>query len=157
MKPRVYLETTIPSYLAARPSRELVLAGQQQATRDWWETQRAEHDLYVSDLVVEEVSKGDGETAKARLALIEPLPMLKATDEAGEVAGRLLAAGVIPSVAAADALHIAIATVHGMDFLLTWNCKHINNAHSVRRIEKLCREIGHVCPVICTPEELMEV
>lgn len=154
MKPRVYLETTIPSYLAARPSRELVLAGQQAATREWWETQRDEYELYVSELVIEEVSRGDREISKARLALIEPMPMLQTTEEAGALAQRLISAGVMPTMAAADALHIAIAAVHGMDFLLTWNCKHINNAHTARRIEELCREARYVCPVICTPEEL---
>ena len=156
MKPRLYLETTIPSYLSARESRELVLAGHQKATRNWWRSQRFKYEIFISELVIKEVSRGDHDIAKARLALLEKMTMLKASKEAGQLAGSLIAAGAIPAVAAADALHIAIATVHEMDFLLTWNCKHINNAHIARQIETLCREKGFLCPLICTPEDLME-
>jgi predicted nucleic acid-binding protein len=138
----------------SRHGRELVLAGQEAATREWWETQRGGYELFISELVIQEVSRGDREISKARLALLERMPMLQTTEEAGALAGELISAGVMPAMAAANALHIAIAAVHGMDFLLTWNCKHINNAHTARRIEELCREVWSVCPVICTPEEL---
>ena len=152
---RLYLETTVPSYLTSRPSRDLVVAGHQQVTREWWEGRRDAFHLYVSQLVIDEVSAGDPAAARERLKTLIELPLLDITVEATELASRILASGKIPRKAAADAAHIAIAAVHGMDFLVTWNCVHIANATNARSLALICRECGYDCPVICTPEELM--
>jgi predicted nucleic acid-binding protein len=154
MQPRVYLETTVPSYLAARPGRDLIRAAHQQITRDWWDANRTEFELVVSQLVVRECSAGDPDAAAARLALIADLPLVAVTDAATALAARLSAEVPFPSRAAADALHIAVAAVHGVEFLLTWNCRHIANAVIRLRVEFVCRNAGYHVPVICTPEEL---
>lgn len=151
----MYLETTIPSYLTSRPSRDLIIAGHQQATREWWERRRDNFQLYVSQLVIDEVSAGDPAAARDRLRALGDLPLLDISPEVTELASRVLASGKIPRKAATDAAHIAIAAVHGMDFLLTWNCVHIANATNARSLALVCREYGCDCPVICTPEELM--
>ena len=155
MKPRIYLETTIPSYLVARRSRDLRLAADQETTEEWWETQRAAYELFTSAEVIEEVAEGDTAMADARLKVLDGIPRLPATDTAVDLAAWLLQSGITPPNAASDALDIAIAAAHAMDFLLPWNCKHINNPHLIRRIERACAERGLACPVICTPEELL--
>jgi len=154
MKPRLYLETTIPSYLASRPSRDLIIAGHQQLTRDWWETRRYNFELYISQLVIDEASAGDPAAAHERLKAIEKLPLLEITPQVGELASDILASRIIPRKAATDAAHIAIAAVHGIDFLITWNCVHIANAAIVRALISICGKHACECPVICTPEEL---
>ena len=155
MKPRVYLETTIPSYLTSRPSRDLIIAGHQQITRDWWEQQRNDFQLYISQLVIDEASAGAPTAAHERLKVLHDLPLLDIAPEVGELAADILASGRIPRKAATDASHIAIASLHGMDFLLTWNCVHIANAVNAKALALICRSKGWECPVICTPEELM--
>jgi predicted nucleic acid-binding protein len=155
MKSRLYLETTIPSYLTSWPSRDLIIAGHQQITREWWENQRHIFQLYISQLVVDEVSAGDPVAARARLKVVQDLPLLDITPEVAELASSILASGKIPRKAATDAAHIAIAAVHGMDFLVTWNCVHIANAAIANALAFICREHACECPVICTPEELM--
>lgn len=153
---KTYLETTIVSYLTGRPSRDLLVAAHQQLTADWWATMRPAFDCYVSQVVVEEAAAGDAEAAGRRLALIHDLPRLSVTDAATELAEALLSPRALPREAAGDALHIALAAVHGMDYLLTWNCKHIANAAMRRYIEEICAELGYEAPVICTPEELQK-
>jgi predicted nucleic acid-binding protein len=155
MKSRLYLETTIPSYLTSRPSRDLIIAGHQQITREWWEKQGNDFQLYISQLVVDEASAGDATAARERLNVLQEIPLLDITPEVAELAADLVASGKIPRKAATDAAHIAIAAVHGMDFLLTWNCVHIANAVNAKAIALICRFKGWECPVICTPEELM--
>jgi predicted nucleic acid-binding protein len=155
MKSSLYLETTIPSYLTSRPSRDLIIAGHQQVTREWWETRRGAFQLYLSQLVIDEVSAGDPSVARDRLKTLRDLPLLEITPEVTELASHILASGKIPRRAAADAAHIAIAAAHGMDFLLTWNCVHIANATNARALALICQEQEYNCPVICTPEELM--
>lgn len=155
MKPRLYLETTIPSYLVSRPSRDLIIAGHQQITRDWWDKRRIDFEIYISQLVIDEVRAGDPLAAHDRLKVIEALPVLDVTPDVEALASRILAAGKIPRRAAIDAAHIAIAAVHDMDFLVTWNCVHIANAANGRALASICIERGFECPVICTPEELM--
>jgi predicted nucleic acid-binding protein len=149
------LETTIPSYLTSRPSRDLIIAGHQQITREWWEKQGNDFQLYISQLVVDEASAGDATAARERLNVLQEIPLLDITPEVAELAADLVASGKIPRKAATDAAHIAIAAVHGMDFLLTWNCVHIANAVNAKAIALICRFKGWECPVICTPEELM--
>ena len=156
MKPKIYLETTIPSYLTSRPSRDLVTAAHQQITREWWDTQRYAFDLFVSQMVLDEVGSGDPGATARRLGLLEPLPLLNPHEEEAELAQTLIEQAALPARAAADALHIAIAVVNGMDYLLTWNCTHIANAALRNRIETVCRSKGFEVPIICTPEELLE-
>ena len=151
----MYLETTIPSYLTSRPSRDLIIAAHQQITREWWEEQRNDFQLYISQLVIDEAGAGDPTAAHERLNVLHDLPLLDITPEVSELATDILTSGKIPRKAATDAAHIAIASVHGMDFLITWNCAHIANAVNAKAIALICRSKGWECPVICTPEELM--
>jgi hypothetical protein len=156
MKPKVYLETTIVSYLVAWPSRDLVMAANQETTREWWTDCRDAFDLYVSQLVFEEASAGDSDAARRRIESLWPLARLDITDQA-TLLGKELVAGIpLPTKARADALHIAVAAVNGMDYLLTWNCTHIANATLRPRIEEICRAAGCEPPVICTPQELLD-
>lgn len=155
MKPRLYLETTIPSYLTAWPSRDVVMAGHQQVTREWWERRRGDFTIYISTFVLDEAGDGDPSAAERRLETLEGLPLLAATSEALGLADRLLRECRLPSRAATDAVHIAIATMHGMDYLLTWNCAHLANAEIIPKVRAVCENAGYVCPMICTPEELM--
>ena len=155
MKPKLYLETTIPSFLTARPSRDFVIAGQQQVTRDWWNDRRPRYELYVSALVLDEVSQGDSAMAEARAEVLKEYSVLAYTAEAEQLTRALLASRLIPAKAAADAAHIAVASAHGMDFLLTWNCRHIANATIVEKLRAVCIREGYAAPVICTPHELM--
>lgn len=154
MKPRVYLETSILSYLTALPSRDLVRAAHQQITIEWWE-QRARFELFVSEAVLAEARRGDAAAANRRMAVAQGIEILNATQEAEALASALLKAAAIPAKAAIDAAHVALATVHGIDYLLTWNCTHIANAVTRPLIEAVCRDNGFQPPVICTPEELV--
>ena len=153
--PTVYLETTIPSYLASRPSKDLVVAGEQLLTHEWWETRRSQFDLYVSELVIEEASAGDPERAQQRLALISNLKPLTIDDATMQLAQSLIGSGLIPAKAAADATHLAISSRCGIDFLLTWNCRHIANAQILKELSKVVEENGYSLPFVCTPIELM--
>jgi hypothetical protein len=153
--PKVYLETTIPSYLTAWSSRDLIKVAHQQITREWWQD-RAKFDLYISQLVLRETSGGDAEAAKLRLETLKGIPVLALSSAASALAQQLVQQGPLPENAVADALHIGIATVNGMDYLLTWNCAHIANATIRHRIEAICRASGYQPPILCTPEELIE-
>lgn len=154
IKQTIYLETSVISYLAARPSRDLIVAGHQQITGEWWET-RQQWQLYVSALVINEAGFGDVDAAARRLALIDGIPSLAVNDAAVDLAQRLLTGAALPTKAKEDALHIAVAAVNGMDYLLTWNCAHIANASRRSLITILCEAAGFRTPVICTPEELL--
>jgi hypothetical protein len=156
MKRTVYVETTIVSYLTARPSRDLIRQAQQQVTQDWWNTQSVRFDLYTSELVKLEASAGDPIAADERLVVLNALPILGTPDEAEQLAEALLAAAALPATAARDALHVGIAATNGIDFLLTWNCRHLANAELRDRIEEVCEEAGYRPPTICTPELLFE-
>ena len=156
MKGRVYLETTIVSYLTARPSRDLVTAAHQQITREWWEHRRAEFELFSSSIVLQEAAGGDADAAARRLTVLGDLPLLGLTGATTTLAEELVRRVPLPAKAAVDALHIALAAVHGMDFLLTWNCTRIANAALRAPMEVACRANGYALPVICTPEELLE-
>ena len=150
----VYVETSIISYLAARPSRDLVTAGHQQTTHEWWANERGEFQLWASSLVLREASAGDPMAATARLHWLRDIPLLSITPEAERLSEALINQAALPSKAAADALHIATAAVHRVNYLLTWNCTHIANAVKRPQIERICRELGFEPPVLCTPEEL---
>lgn len=155
MKPKVYLETTIPSFLTAWPSREVLIAGQQQATRDWWNDRRQFYELFASVLVLKEAGRGDIEAAAARMDRLQECRVLPYPAEAEELTQALLASRLIPATAETDAAHISIAAVHGIEFLLTWNCRHIANAAIVEKLRSICDQEGFPAPVICTPHELM--
>ena len=151
----IYVETSIISYLAARPSRDLITAARQQVTHTWWRERRPEFDLYVSQVVLAEAAAGDPQAATRRAELLAQLPLLDVTPEVAELAAALIEQTPLPPRAGADAVHIAIATYYGLDFLLTWNSAHIANAALRPRIEEVCRQSGFRPPVICTPDELM--
>lgn len=155
MKPRVYVETTIVSYLTARPSRDLILAAQQEVTRQWWEERRGHFDIYVSQLVLDEAGRGDPEAAKRRLEYLHGVPRLQVTDSALRLARDLVQAHALPEQAVEDALHIALAAVHGLDLLITWNCRHIANAELIPAVRATIEDRGYDSPTICTPTELM--
>ena len=132
------------------------MAAHQQATQDWWQDRRCAFDLYASQLVIQEASYGDKEAAELRLKKLEDVLLLDATSKSLNLAESILSKKLVPQSVAEDAAHIAIATTSGMDYLLTWNLKHIANAVIRGRIEALCRLEGYEPPIICTPEELME-
>lgn len=155
MLPRVYVETSVISYLAARPSRDLITAARQQITHDWWQRRRPRFEVFVSQLVLDEARAGDPEAATRRGDLLAGLPLLDVTPEAVGLARRLTEAVRLPQQAAADALHIATAACHGVDYLLTWNATHIANAEYRPRVEETCRTHGYEPPALCTPDELM--
>lgn len=154
MIPSVYLETSVVSYHTAELSRDMVTAARQTVTQEWWTESREQFELFISVLVVEEAQSGNPDKAEKRLALIEDLPILQINDPAEEIAKRLIAEQLVPNSSAEDALPIALATVHGIDFLLTWNFRHINNARMKSRIRSAIEARGYECPVICSPEEL---
>ena len=151
----VYVETSIFSYLAGRPSRDLVAAARQQLTHTWWRTRRAAFDLYISQVVIDEVRAGDPDAAQRRVALAADVPLLDVTPDVAELAAALIERVPLPPRSGADAAHIAVAAYYGMDFLLTWNSAHIANAELRPGVERVCREQGHPAPVLCTPDELM--
>ncbi len=151
----VYIETTIVSYLVARPSRDLLVATHQQITQDWWIERRQEFDCYISQIVIEEASVGDPKQVKKRIDIINAFPALEVTEAVENLTRAILAKGVLPTRAVRDAAHIAVAVVNNMDYLLTWNCRHLANAQIMRRVAGVCTEEGYDMPLICTPEELM--
>jgi predicted nucleic acid-binding protein len=155
-RPAVYLETTVIGYATSRPSVDVVVAARQQVTREWFAVRAPAYELFVSQLVATEASGGDEEAARERAVFLRRIPLLAITDAAGELAAQLVADGAVPKAAAEDALHIAVAAVHGVDYLVTWNCRHIANATMRQAIERTCRDAGYEPPVICTPEELMD-
>ncbi len=155
MKPTLYLETTIPGYLTSWPSRDLIIAGHQQITREWWTKRRAAFTIFISQLVLDEAKAGDADAARERLKAIKGFPLLDITPEVETLTTRILGSGVIPPKAATDAAHLAVAAVHGMEFLMTWNCAHLANAVIAKAVAKVCGQHGFPCPVICTPEELL--
>jgi predicted nucleic acid-binding protein len=150
----VYLETSVVSYCASRQSRDIIIAARQQETRDWWHKYSQKYEIFISQQVVDEASDGDQEAAADRLRVIEGLTLLELTDDSLVLAEHLVLTNAIPSEYPEDAVHIAVAAVHGMDYLLTWNFKHINNATRKGTIERQVRYLGYECPIICTPEEL---
>ena len=154
MKRKVYIETSVISYLTARPSKTIIGAAHQQITLAWWET-RSQYDLVVSESVLRECGAGDPDAAKKRLTVLNDVPLILITEQALDIANSLIAKGIIPVKAAEDALHIAIATVNGVDYLLTWNCRHIANPEIQRGIAAHLEDIDLSLPFICTPEELL--
>lgn len=154
-KPTVYLETSVIGYLTSKPSRDLIVAAHQQVTQEWWENQRFSFDLYVSQFVLREIGTGNTQLAQERLEAVFGLPVLAATPVALSLADGLIKSVPLPANAEVDALHMAVAAVNGLDYLLTWNNKHIANARTRPKVEQACRDAGWRPPIICTPEELI--
>ncbi len=152
----VYLETTVLSYLVALPAQDPVVAGHQQTTYDWWHRRRANFNCCISQVVIDEISSGDPAEVKKRLLIADTLSVLSLTSETERLTESIMRSGVLPPKAIQDAAHVAVATVHGIEYLLTWNCKHLANATISRRIATLCAKEGFQIPSICTPEELLE-
>jgi predicted nucleic acid-binding protein len=155
MAATVYLETTIPSYLTAWRSPELSMAAKQQTTRKWWDERRGGFELFISDAVLLEAAGGDAEAARKRLEVLDGIPVLNPLPEADEIALVLADRLSLPERALTDAAHIALCVVHGIDYLLTWNCTHIANATYQPIILDVCEQFGYAMPVICTPDQLM--
>jgi hypothetical protein len=157
VKKRVYMETTVVSYLTARPSRDLIVAAHQAITHAWWERRRGDFDLVVSEAVVSESAAGDPDAAARRLRVLSDLPRLHISPAVRDLAAAIIRGGALPVKAAQDAFHISVCAVHSVDFLLTWNCTHIAHAESLPRVREVIESLGHFPSVICTPEELLEV
>jgi hypothetical protein len=151
----VYIETSIVSYLVARPSRDSVMAARQRQTRDWWVNRRGGYRLFTSEIVVDEAGRGDVAMARDRMAALAGIPVLRTGPEIKALASSLVARGPLPASAAADAAHISLATLARIDYLLTWNCRHIANPRMYPTIRRVCRERGFTPPVLCTPDDLL--
>lgn len=150
----VYVETSIIGYLTARSGGSVIFQARQQLTRAWWDWRRHTYELVTSQLVLDEAAAGDAAAARERQMLLESLPLLDVEHrEVQPLAERLIEAHLLPARASADARHVAVSTVFGVDYLLTWNCKHIANADMLPRIYRLLRQGGFEPPLIVTPEE----
>jgi hypothetical protein len=155
MSETVYIETSILGYLTARSTKDLILAANIEITRDWWESCRNAFILYTSEAVLDEVAQGDAEIAAQRLEILRDFPLLALNQSAQDLAAQFLARSSFSPKARVDAIHIAAATIHGMDYLLTWNCKHIANAQIQGKLAEISLDFGYVLPILCTPNELM--
>ncbi len=151
---KVYVESSVISYITARPSRDLVVSARQAITIEWWEQKRKKYDVYISELVIEEIASGDKVAAQKRLDVVKAIPNLEITETAKELASLLISSGAVPDNSPEDALHIGLAAAQGMEYLLTWNFKHINNATKRSDITQLIESQGFLSPVLCSPEEL---
>ncbi len=156
-KPRLYLEMTIPSYLTAWPNRDPFVAKQQLITKEWWADRREYFDIYISDFVSEEAAEGDPAAAGERLKVLDGFTSLETNEFVLDLGARLIGPGLLPDRAVTDAAHIAISAVHKMDYLMTWNCRHIANGEIVKQVRRICEEQGFRCPTICTPLALLGV
>ena len=157
MKKHVYIETTVVSYRTAKPSRDIMIAGHQEATRELWAKLSSKYETYVSALVFEEAGRGDPDQAQMRLAAIAKFPMLDIDDEARSLAEKIIAKRGIPAEYPEDALHIAVAAVNGIEVIITWNFAHLNNPFTRKKVRKIVEAEGYSCPEVCSPEELLEV
>lgn len=154
MKQRVYIETSVVSYLTARPAKNIIVAGHQMATRDFWDA-LGRYDVYVSELVLLEAASGDEDASKKRVDALAGFSSLDITIECKELAKKLVLDGAIPDPFPEDALHIALAAVHGIDVIATWNFKHINNPETRGKIRRVLEANGYGCPEICSPDEFL--
>jgi len=153
-RPTVYVETTIVSYLTARLSRNMIVAAHQQIAHDWWDLHRQRYRLVISQFVLDEAKQGGSSTAAARQALLDGPELLAITPEVEGLANDLIRLGPVPASAGPDAAHIAVAAFYGLDYLLTWNCKHIANATMLKSLTRVCSAAGYELPVLCTPDQL---
>ena len=154
MKPTVYVETSIFSSLVARQTTDLIATARQQTTRIWWQNDADRYSLFASEIVQLEAGAGDAEMAKLRLEYIASIPRLAYTNAAEQIADSLLHAGILPPKARTDAIHLGIATVHSLDFLVSWNCRHLANGFIYNRVVKHLTKSGYNVPYVCTPNQL---
>lgn len=154
MKRQVYVETSVISYLTARPSKTIIGAAHQQIALAWWDL-RSDYELFVSQAVRQECAAGDPVAAQKRLAALDGIPVLAVTRDMIRLANAFIEQAIIPAKAIEDALHIAVSTLHHVDFLLTWNCRHIANPVIQEKIALHLEELGLFLPIVCTPEELL--
>ena len=154
-RPRVYIESTVISYYVARPSRDVVALAHQEITRGWWRDCLPDYDVCISEVVLEEIRRGDAGAAAERLRAVSSFPLLPIVPEVEELAAVYAKDLEFPEKSLRDTLHIAVASVHGADYLVTWNCTHIANAHIRRRLAEINTSEGVPIPIICTPEELL--
>jgi predicted nucleic acid-binding protein len=154
MSETVYIETSILGYLTARSTKNLILAANIEVTKEWWEFRRSTFTLYISKVVLDEVARGDSKIAATRLEILNGVPLVELNQAVRSLAAQFPRSN-LPPKASDDAVHIAAATVHGLDYLLTWNCKHIANAQIQRKLEEISFDFGYQLPVICTPYELL--
>jgi hypothetical protein len=152
---RIYIETTISSYLAAWPSRDLLQAARQQITHDWWNKERAKYELCISQTVLDEAAAGDADAAQRRLSYLQDVPLIDLTAAVNDVAKAIMQSGLLPQRATRDSIHIGVSSVHGIDILLTWNCRHIANAAIIKELGAIVKDCGFELPILCTPEELL--
>jgi len=152
----VYIETSIVSYLRQRPSSQVVMAARQVLTHQWWDDERGKYELVTSQYVLDEASAGDPVLAAERLQLLDGIPLLPLDPQIGVIAKEIMSRAILPPKASIDALHIAAVAHHGIQYLLTWNCKHIANAKLLPRIHRVLTDLGYPIPIICTPEEMVE-
>jgi predicted nucleic acid-binding protein len=153
----VYLETTVPSYLAAMASRDLIIAAHQKITHDWWQTANERFDLYISEAVLAELREGDQEAVKKRSQIIEHIPVLAVNEDIRTLTFHYLKNLGLSGKAQADIPHFAFAVSYEMDYLVTWNCSHIANGQIIKRLADVNTVIKRPTPIIVTPEELIEL
>ena len=151
----VYIETSIVSYLRQRPSAQVVMAARQLLTHEWWNNERSKYELVVSQYVIDEASAGDPTLAEERLESLDGIPLLPLAPEIAQIADEIMNRAILPAKARTDALHIAIVAHHRIQYLLTWNCRHIANATILPRIHRLLNDLSIPIPIICTPEEMI--
>ena len=153
-KPSVYIETSVVSYLAARPSRDLIVAAHQQITQEWWETRREGYQCYTSELTYVEARKGDPEVARRRLQLLEGMTLLVVDEPVLNFAEQLVSLKVVPENVREDAIHIALSVLNQMNYLVTWNFKHIAKGTTLEMIQRICIQNKYIMPIICSPQSL---
>jgi len=151
----VYIETSVISYLRQKPAKEVVAAAHQLLTHQWWDTERMKYELVVSQYVIDEASAGDPVLAADRLSVLTGIPRLPGAPEIDRIADEIISRAILPPKAAVDALHIASVAHHRIQYLLTWNCKHIANAKILPRVHQVLTDLAIPIPIICTPEELI--
>ena len=157
MKESIYMETTVVSYYTSKPSRDIIVLAHQEITRQWWPMATKRYNVFISEIVVEEASFGDTEAAKRRLRELKDFPHLELNDKIEEITQVYMDKLDIPEKSFRDAAHLAVASVHNIDYLVTWNCAHLANGEIIKKLMKINESFGIYTPIICTPEELMEV
>ena len=153
MKEKIYLETSVISYYSARPSRDVIVLAHQAITRSWWPIALKQYDIYISEVVIEEMSMGDPEAASKRIESVNEFAELKLSEDVERMADVYMREFEIPKKAFRDTLHLAFSSVHNIDYLVTWNCAHLANVHVIKKVRRINTEFDMPIPIICTPEE----
>ena len=153
--PTLYIETSIVSYLRQRANTQVIAAARQLLTRQWWDEERSNYELVTSQYVLDEASAGDPLLASERLQSLDGIPLLPLDPQIAVIANEIVSRAILPPQASIDALHIAMVAHHRVQYLLTWNCKHIANGKILPRIHNVLTELGYPIPIICTPEEMV--